>query len=80
MRLPRDLSGEQLIRALCRHWDYRRTGQVGSHVVLETDTPSHQRIVVPAHKSLRIGTLNAILRTVAGHKSVSKEAVLKNLR
>lgn len=77
MSLPRDLSGEQLIRGLCRTWNYRRTGQVGSHVVLETDTPAHQRIVVPAHKNLRIGTLNAILRSVATHKSVSKHDVLK---
>ena len=67
MNLPRDLSGEQLVRGLCRHWDYRPTGQVGSHVVLETDAPSHQRIVVPAHKILRVGTLNAILRSVATH-------------
>ena len=79
MKLPRDLSGEQLIRSLCRSWDYRRTGQVGSHVVLETDSPSHQRIVVPAHKSLRVGTLNAILRSVARHKAVSKDKILRAL-
>ena len=77
MNLPRDLSGERLIAHLCRLWDYRRAGRVGSHVVLETDTPSHQRIVVPAHKSLRVGTLNAILRSVATHKSASKDDVLK---
>ncbi len=79
MKLPRDLSGEQLIRSLCRRWNYRRAGQVGSHVVLETDSPSHQRLVVPAHKSLRVGTLNAILRSVAAHKSVSKDEILKAL-
>lgn len=79
MRLPRDLSGEQLIRSLCRRWDYQRIGQVGSHVVLVTEDPSHQRIVVPAHKSLRVGTLNAILRSVAAHKSVSKNEILKTL-
>ena len=79
MNLPRDLSGEQLIRELCRRWDYRRAGQVGSHVVLETDAPSHQRIVVPAHRNLRVGTLNAILRSVATHKAVSKGDVLKGL-
>jgi predicted RNA binding protein YcfA (HicA-like mRNA interferase family) len=79
MKLPRDLSGEQLIRSLCRSWDYRRTGQVGSHVVLETESPSHQRIVVPTHKSLRVGTLNAILRSVARHKAVSKEEILRAL-
>ena len=79
MRLPRDLSGEQLIRSLCRNWDYRRANQVGSHVVLVTEDPSHQRIVVPAHKTLRVGTLNAILRSVAAHKSVSKDEILKTL-
>jgi predicted RNA binding protein YcfA (HicA-like mRNA interferase family) len=61
MKLPRDLSGEQLVRMLCREWDYRRVSQVGSHVVLETGTPSRQRVVVPAHKTLRVGTLNAVL-------------------
>lgn len=79
MKLPRNLSGEHFIRSLCRSWGYRRTGQVGSHVVLETDSPSHQRIVVPAHKSLRVGTLNAILRSVAGHKAVSRVEILRSL-
>ena len=76
MKLPRDLSGERLIRALCKHWDYRRVHQVGSHVVLETDEPSRQRIVVPAHQVLRVGTLNAILRSVAAHKGDSRDKIL----
>lgn len=79
MKLPRDLSGERLIRALAKSWDYRKVSQEGSHVVLETDTPGHQRIVVPAHKSLRVGTLNAILRSVAAHKGVSKDDLLESL-
>ena len=79
MKLPRNLSGEALIRSLCRNWGYRRAGQVGSHVVLVTDTPSHQRIVVPAHKALRVGTLNAILRSVATHKAVSREELVRGL-
>jgi predicted RNA binding protein YcfA (HicA-like mRNA interferase family) len=79
MKLPRDLSGERLIRVLCSHWQYQRTGQVGSHVVLETNTPSHQRLVVPAHKTLRVGMLNAILRSVAAHQNVTREDILKTL-
>ena len=79
MKVPRDLSGERLIRGLCRHWEYRRTGQVGSHVVLETETPAHQRIVVPAHQALRIGTLGAILRSVASHKGVARQDLLRSL-
>ena len=33
----------------------------------------------PAHKSLRIGTLNSIIRQVAAHKAVSKQDVLDTL-
>ncbi len=79
MRLPRDLSGERLVSHLCSRWSYRRAGQAGSHVALETNEPSRQRLVVPAHKHLRVGTLNAILRRVATHKDVSRSDVLRDL-
>jgi predicted RNA binding protein YcfA (HicA-like mRNA interferase family) len=80
MKLPRDLSGAGLIRHLSGKWGYRRIHQVGSHVTLETDTPSRQRIVVPDHGVLRIGTLAAILTGVARHKGVSRDDVLVGLR
>jgi predicted RNA binding protein YcfA (HicA-like mRNA interferase family) len=79
MKIPRDLSGQDLINLLCRRWDYRIIHQQGSHVVLETGTPSHQRLAVPAHKSLRIGTLNAILRAVARHKGVERRELVESL-
>jgi predicted RNA binding protein YcfA (HicA-like mRNA interferase family) len=79
MKIPRDLSGEELVRLLCRDWSYRIVHQVGSHVVLETETPSHQRIAVPAHKNLRLGTLSAILRAVAKHKGVERSEILRGL-
>jgi predicted RNA binding protein YcfA (HicA-like mRNA interferase family) len=80
MRLPRDLSGAELVEALCRHWGYRQVHRVGSHLVLETDEPFHQRIAVPDHGSLRVGTLNAILRAVARHKGIEKDELLASLR
>lgn len=76
MKLPRDLSGEALIKGLCQSWGYHLVHQVGSHAVLETEEPSHQRIAVPAHKSLRVGTLNSILKAVASHKGVSRDELL----
>jgi predicted RNA binding protein YcfA (HicA-like mRNA interferase family) len=79
MKTPRDLSGRELARTLCRRWDYREVHQTGSHIILQTETPEHQRIPVPAHKTLRVGTLNAILRLVATHKGVSREEVLNSL-
>jgi predicted RNA binding protein YcfA (HicA-like mRNA interferase family) len=79
MKLPRDLSGEELIKHLCKHWGYERVHQVGSHVILETNRPGHQRTAVPAHDPLRVGTLNAIIAAIAAHKNVSKEDVLRGI-
>jgi predicted RNA binding protein YcfA (HicA-like mRNA interferase family) len=79
MKIPRDLSGRALANALCRHWSYQIVHQVGSHIVLETEQPSHQRIAVPAHQYLRVGTLNAILRSVAEHKGVERQDILQFL-
>jgi predicted RNA binding protein YcfA (HicA-like mRNA interferase family) len=41
MKVPRDLSGAQLIKVLCRDWGYRQVHQEGSHVILQTETPGH---------------------------------------
>jgi predicted RNA binding protein YcfA (HicA-like mRNA interferase family) len=80
MKLPRDLSGADPVRPLCRHWGYQVVHQVGSHVVLETKEPAHQRLTVPNHRALRIGTLYGILHAVADHKAVAREDILSFLR
>jgi predicted RNA binding protein YcfA (HicA-like mRNA interferase family) len=79
MKLPRDVSGGDVIACLCRDWGYIKVNQVGSHVLLETKHPSHQRIAIPAHNPLRVGTLNAILRAVANHKGIRREEILRSL-
>lgn len=78
MKTPRDLSGRELADALCRHWEYREVYQAGSHIILQTEVPSHQRLPIPAHKYLRVGTLNAILRLVASHKGTSRDDILRS--
>jgi len=80
MKLPRDLAGRTLAQALCKGWGYRIVHQVGSHIILQTDSPTHQRIPIPDHVPLRIGTLNAILRLVAEHKNVTREQILESAR
>jgi predicted RNA binding protein YcfA (HicA-like mRNA interferase family) len=50
MKLPRDLSGAELIQILCKHFGYRRVNQEGSHVILQTESPGHHRLAVPDHK------------------------------
>jgi len=79
MKLPRDLSGEDLIKHLCKHWGYERVHQVGSHVILQAEEPMPHRVAVPAHMALRVGTLNAILAAVAAHKNVPKEEILRDI-
>lgn len=79
MKIPRNLSGHQLVQILCSDWGYRKLHQTGSHVVLQTQEPKQHRIAVPDHKALRIGTLLAILRSVSTHKGVSRDEILKNL-
>ena len=47
MKLPRDLSGPDLIKVLCRHYGYLRIHQEGSHVILQTAEAVAHRISVP---------------------------------
>ena len=79
MRIPRDLSGQALIRHLSRAWGYRVVNRAGSHVTLETREPGKHRVVVPDHPTLRVGTLNQILRAVADHKGVTRSDLLSPL-
>jgi predicted RNA binding protein YcfA (HicA-like mRNA interferase family) len=76
MKLPRDLSGAELIKLLCKHHSYQRVNQEGSHVILQTDSPRRHRLAVPDHNPLRVGTLNAILRAVSEAKGLPKEEIL----
>jgi hypothetical protein len=56
MRIPRNVSGARLADLLCRKWQYARVHQVGSHIILETDQPTHHPIV-DSKKREMIGNL-----------------------
>ena len=79
MKIPRDLHGRDLAAVLCRRWGYAKVNQVGSHIILQAESPEHHRLSVPDHKPLRLGTLNAILRDVAAAKRVTREDLLASL-
>ncbi|HEX5123163.1 MAG TPA: type II toxin-antitoxin system HicA family toxin [Rhodanobacteraceae bacterium] len=78
MKLPRDVDGAALAQTLCRRFGYRIVHQVGSHMVLQRETP-HHRVAIPNHRPLRLGTLNAILRTVEKTIGVERAAILAAL-
>ena len=79
MKIPRDVSGARLAGVLCRRWQYSKVHQAGSHIILETSEPTHHRIAIPDHHPLRLGAFNSILRAVAGHKGVRREAIIADL-
>jgi predicted RNA binding protein YcfA (HicA-like mRNA interferase family) len=79
VKTPRDINGTVLADHLVRNWAYTKTHQTGSHIHLRTDTPSGQTTIVPAHKPLKLGTLNGILNHVARHKQVTRTDILRGL-
>ncbi|MEI6303424.1 MAG: type II toxin-antitoxin system HicA family toxin [Betaproteobacteria bacterium] len=78
MKLPRDLSGARLAKALARV-GYSITRQTGSHLRLTTVSPSEHHVTIPAHDPLRVGTLAAILADVAAHQEISRDELLDRL-
>jgi len=78
MRLPRDLTGAQLIRALGK-LGYMPTRQTGSHVRLTCESPAQHHVTVPLHDPLRIGTLAAILAAVADAHGLTRDELQQQL-
>lgn len=65
MRVPRDVSGSELAKKLKRY-GYRVTRQTASHLRLTTEQGGEHHITIPAHKELRVGTLNVTVQNRAG--------------
>ncbi len=76
MKLPRDLSGRDLAKALGR-LGYQVTRQSGSHLRLTTQQAGEHHVTIPNHDPLKIGTLTAILRDVAEHFEMSRDELLE---
>jgi len=61
MKIPRDVSAQQLIRMLSK-LGYSQTRQVGSHIRLTIIKERNSfHITIPNHNPIKIGTLNGIL-------------------
>lgn len=78
MKLPRDLSSDELVKALAR-LGYVVDHQTGSHIRLTTQRNGEHHVTIPAHDPIKIGTLSAILRDVATHASLSRDELLEVL-
>ena len=78
MKLPRDVSGERLAKAL-RLLGYEITRQTGSHLRLTTTERGQHHVTIPRHDPIRIGTLAGCLDDVAEHFELSREDLLAKL-
>ena len=79
MRLPRDISGEDLARRL-GNLGYVAKRQAGSHMRLTRTTKLEQHhVTIPRHPALRLGTLAAILDDVAAALKITRDELLQRL-
>ena len=78
MRLPRDLSGAELAKALAR-LGYQLTRQTGSHMRLTDQSIPRHHVTVPVHDPLKVCTLAAILGDVAAHLKIDRAELLQRL-
>ncbi len=78
MRLPRDVSGVALVKAL-RRIGYERVRQRGSHVRVTTQQGGEHHEVIPLHDPIRAKTLSSILKSVARHHGIGVEELLRKL-
>jgi len=79
MRLPRDISGADLVKAL-RILGYQITRQTGSHLRLTTSENGTHHVTIPNHSPLRIGTFAAILDDIANHFEISRQELLSKIK
>lgn len=79
MKLPRDLSGGELVKLL-RKFGYEAVRQTGSHIrVKSSQMGSEHQVTIPAHSPLKVGTLSGILGEVCTYLEIPKEALAQKL-
>ena len=78
MKLPRDVSGAKLVKAL-RVLGYEVSRQSGSHIRVSTEKKGTHHITIPNHDPIKLGTFASILDDVAAHHSLSRNDLLELL-
>lgn len=79
MKIPRDITASELVRAL-RTLGYESVRQDGSHIRLTTTMDGTHHVTVPNHRPLKTGTLlGGILKPVAAHHKLTVEELLAKL-
>jgi predicted RNA binding protein YcfA (HicA-like mRNA interferase family) len=79
MKLPRNISGAEIVRGLKRV-GYVETRQTGDHVYMTTEVNGEHHVSVPQHKPVKVGTLATILSAVAGHLQMERAKLLRAMK
>ncbi len=78
MKLPRNISGQELVKILSK-LGYEKVQQKGSHIKVTTNINGQHHLAIPNHNPIKTGTLNSILRQAANHFSKTKEEIIEIL-
>ncbi|TAE31275.1 MAG: type II toxin-antitoxin system HicA family toxin [Cytophagales bacterium] len=78
MKIPRDLTGLDLIKRL-RVFGYEVVRQTGSHIRIQTTENGLHYETIPKHDPIKIGTLNNILKNIAEHFGLTKDELVDRL-
>jgi predicted RNA binding protein YcfA (HicA-like mRNA interferase family) len=79
LRLPREVAGHDLARALSK-FGYVVTRQTGSHMRLTSRFKgTEHHVTIPAHNPLRVGTFSQILSDISAYLQMEREVLLKAL-
>jgi predicted RNA binding protein YcfA (HicA-like mRNA interferase family) len=78
VKIPRDCTGPQLVRAL-RKFGFTQGPQSGSHIKMTTQTGGEHHVTVPNHRPIKVGTMHDILKDTAAHHGLTVEQLLHEL-
>ncbi len=78
MKVPRDVNGPQLVKAL-RVLGYAMDRQKGSHIRVTTQQHGEHHEVVPNHHPIKTGTFSSLLKSIAAHHGLTVEELLEKL-
>ena len=79
MKLPRDVSGNQLAKALAV-LRYLESRQSGSHIRLSTDVKGSHHVTIPKHNPMKLGTFKSILDYVAAHHGIARDELIRLIK
>lgn len=79
MKLPRDIGGPELVKALAR-LGYKQTRQTGSHIRLtSSEKGKEHHVTIPSHSPIKVDTLNSIITSIADYHKIEKQKLINDL-